>query len=67
MSCNCEEKEPRRNINTWGCGCNKMPDEPHRKGVVKFCDICDPCNQKVSTVRLCVSPQGLPKYSFSAY
>ena len=53
MSCNCEEKEPRHNINTWGCGCNKMPDEPRRKGVVKFCDICDPCNQKVSNVRLC--------------
>lgn len=51
MSCNCEEKRP--NLNTWGCGCNKMPQEPQRKGIVKFCDICDPCNTAASNVRLC--------------
>ena len=51
MSCNCNEKRP--NLNTWGCGCNKMPEEPQRKGVVKFCDICDPCNPAVSNVKLC--------------
>lgn len=55
MACDCENKsgEPRPGINTWGCGCNKMPEEPKRKGVVKFCDICDPCNETVSNVRLC--------------
>lgn len=30
-----------------------MKPEPKRKGVVKFCDICDPCNPSVSTVKLC--------------
>lgn len=53
MSCNCNE-QPRKNLNTWGCGCNKMPQEPiGRRGVVKFCDICDPCKQSGSNVRLC--------------
>lgn len=53
MSCNCNE-QPRKNLNTWGCGCNKMPQEPiGRRGVVQFCDICDPCKQSGSNVRLC--------------
>lgn len=51
MSCNCNEKRP--NLNTWGCGCNKMPEEPKSKGVVKFCDICDPCNTAVTNVKIC--------------
>lgn len=51
MSCNCHEEHS--NLNTWGCGCNKMPEEPKRKGVVKFCDICDPCAPQKSNVRLC--------------
>lgn len=51
MSCNCQEKRP--NLNTWGCGCNKMPEEPRRKGVVKFCDICDPCNPAATNVKIC--------------
>lgn len=54
--CSSAEKtgpEPRPNINTWGCGCNEMKPEPKKKGVVKFCDLCDPCNRKVSTVKLC--------------
>lgn len=51
MSCNCHEEHS--NLNTWGCGCNKMPREPMKKGVVKFCDMCDPCNENVSTVKLC--------------
>ena len=55
MTCGCKNEtgEPRPNMNTWGCGCNKMPAEPMRKGVVKFCDLCDPCNEAVSNVRLC--------------
>lgn len=52
MSCNCHE-EPRTNLNTWGCGCNKMPEEPRKKGVVKFCDICDPCAEGVTNVKIC--------------
>lgn len=54
--CDCDKNKtnmPRPGINTWGCGCNKMQPEPQRKGVVKFCDICDPCNETVSNVRLC--------------
>ena len=52
MTCNCNDKSKR--INTWGCGCHEMPEEPRsRKGVVKFCDICDPCNQTGSNVRIC--------------
>lgn len=56
--CNCDapkrhDNNPRPGINTWGCGCQKMNPEPQRKGVVKFCDICDPCNPHVSNVRLC--------------
>lgn len=50
MSCNCQ-KQPK--MNTWGCGCNKMPEEPARKGMVKFCDICDPCNPNVTNVKIC--------------
>ena len=58
MACDCENKsgEPRPGMNTWGCGCNKMPEEPQsakRKGVVKFCDVCDPCNECASNVKLC--------------
>lgn len=52
MSCNCNEK-PRTNLNTWGCGCNKMPEEPRRKGVVKFCDICDPCDENHTNIKIC--------------
>lgn len=51
MSCNCHEEHS--NLNTWGCGCNKMPEEPRRKGVVKFCDICDPCAEGVTNVKIC--------------
>ena len=51
MSCNCHEEHS--NLNTWGCGCNKMPEEPKRKGVVKFCDICDPCAEGVTNVKIC--------------
>lgn len=51
MSCNCHEQH--KNLNTWGCGCNKMPEEPKRKGAVKFCDVCDPCAPQESNVRLC--------------
>lgn len=56
--CNCDKKKsdntPRPGLNTWGCGCQQMPPEPkRRKGVVKFCDLCDPCNRKVPTVKLC--------------
>lgn len=36
------------------CNCNQpKTDGPQRKGVVKFCDICDPCNEAKSDVRLC--------------
>jgi len=36
------------------CNCNQpKTDGPKRKGVVKFCDICDPCNEAKSNVRLC--------------
>lgn len=50
--CDCDKKS--QNVNTWGCGCQQMQPEPHkRKGVVKFCDLCDPCNPNVSTVKLC--------------
>ena len=51
MTCNCNDKSKR--INTWGCGCHEMPQEPRSRGIVKFCDICDPCNQTGSTVRIC--------------
>lgn len=51
MSCNCHEEHS--NLNTWGCGCNKMPEEPRKKGVVKFCDICDPCAEGVTNVKIC--------------
>lgn len=53
MCCNCNSKDSHQNINTWGCGCNIMPQEPHRKGVVKFCDVCNPCNDKTTNVRIC--------------
>lgn len=56
MGCPCEEEkhaEPRKHVNTWGCGCQVMPPEPQRKGVVKFCDICDPCAPQKSNVKLC--------------
>lgn len=39
MSCNCNQPKPVK--------------QAPRKGVVKFCDICDPCNEAVSNVRLC--------------
>lgn len=46
--------DPRPGLNTWGCGCQQMKPEPQRrKGIVKFCDLCDPCNKKVPTVKLC--------------
>lgn len=53
MTCNCNDKSKK--INTWGCGCQEMIPEPasRPKGVVRFCDVCDPCNPKVSTVRIC--------------
>lgn len=52
MTCNCNDKSKK--INTWGCGCQEMIPEPKsRKGVVKFCDICDPCNPNTSNVKLC--------------
>lgn len=52
MTCNCNDKS--KNINTWGCGCQEMIPEPKsRRGVVKFCDICDPCNPSKSNVKLC--------------
>ena len=52
MTCNCNDKS--KNINTWGCGCQEMIPEPKsRKGVVRFCDVCDPSNPKASTVRIC--------------
>ena len=53
MTCNCNDKS--KNVNTWGCGCQEMNPEPKsRKGVVKFCDICDPCcKNKESNVRIC--------------
>jgi len=36
------------------CNCNQpKTDGAQRKGVVKFCDICDPCNEAKSNVRLC--------------
>lgn len=36
------------------CNCNQpKTDGPQRRGVVKFCDICDPCNEAKSDVRLC--------------
>lgn len=56
-SCNQTPKRgatPRPGLNTWGCGCQLMKPEPQRrKGIVKFCDLCDPCNKKVPTVKLC--------------
>lgn len=55
--CGCDKQKtsptPRPGINTWGCGCQKMKPEPQRKGIVKFCDICDPCRPTTSDVRLC--------------
>lgn len=57
--CGCDKQKtgptPRPGINTWGCGCHEMMPEPKSKpkGVVKFCDLCNPCNRKVPTVRLC--------------
>lgn len=37
------------------CSCNEQPrpQSPQRKGVVTFCDLCDPCNEAASNVRLC--------------
>lgn len=52
MNCDCDKSKP--NINTWGCGCNQMPEEPTtRRAGVKFCDVCDPCCAKKSNVKLC--------------
>lgn len=56
--CDCDapkrhDNNPRPGINTWGCGCQQMKPEPQRRGVVKFCDLCDPCRPAKSTVRLC--------------
>lgn len=41
MSCNCNKQEPM-----------PTPSKP-RKGVVKFCDICDPCSEAATNVRIC--------------
>ena len=30
-----------------------MPPAPAQKGVVQFCDVCDPCNPAASNVKLC--------------
>lgn len=49
MSCNCGSTTPRT------CRCpdiNKKPDHLG-KATVGFCDICDPCNEAESNVRLC--------------
>lgn len=48
-SCGCAGPEPvsRR------CKCSGTGPVPERKGIVNFCDICDPCNNNVSNVRLC--------------
>lgn len=52
--CNHKPEDKPSGLNTWGCGCNKMPEEPKSKrAIVNFCDICDPCNQSESNVRLC--------------
>lgn len=48
--CDCDKS---KNVNTWGCGCHEMKPEPQRKGVVRFCDVCDPCCAKKSNVRIC--------------
>lgn len=35
------------------CKCSGGGETPNVKGEVKFCDLCDPCNMKASTVRIC--------------
>ena len=48
--CGCNQYPPvsRR------CKCSGAPTSPiNTKGVVDFCDLCDPCNEKASTVRIC--------------
>ena len=52
MTCNCAQPNPGIRMVPPSCRCPKHPgDLP--KGTLGFCDICDPCNQAVSTVRLC--------------
>lgn len=41
MTCNCRNQA------------QSQQPTPQRKGVVQFCDICDPCAEGVSNVRLC--------------
>lgn len=45
MSCNCNEKHPHKET-----PCERPKD---RKGIVKVCDLCDPCEENVSNVKLC--------------
>lgn len=45
MSCNCNEKHPQKET-----PCERPKD---RKGIVKVCDLCDPCEENVSNVKLC--------------
>ena len=45
MSCNCNKKQPQKET-----PCERPKD---RKGIVKVCDLCDPCEENVSNVKLC--------------
>lgn len=45
MSCNCNKKQPHKET-----PCERPKD---RKGIVKVCDLCDPCEENVSNVKLC--------------
>ena len=49
MPCNCAQSNQSL---PWRCKCHGNSSTP-QKGVVDFCDICDPCNENVSTVKLC--------------
>lgn len=51
MSCDCN-RQPAVNPRC-KCAGGKAPETPNVKGVVQFCDICDPCTKNVSTVKLC--------------
>lgn len=50
MPCNCAQSNQSL---PWRCKCHGQSSNTPQKGVVNFCDICDPCNENVSTVKLC--------------
>lgn len=53
MSCGCNHGYDQYPPVSKRCKCKGAPGPIDTKGVVDFCDLCDPCNEHASTVRIC--------------